>query len=567
MAKFKEKIIKKKEATAKKSDKSEKKDKQDKSEKKAGCEKLKKFRAKKEGFSIWDFCAEIVVASDEILDEAAEILQDGKEDFWNVTAGVVYTYDKLADIVAWAVWKTFVSAARRLHNARIALLKYRKELIKHGVIFLVVLIGMVALFASTTDYEYSYNGRALGIVKEQKDVLSILSLVSEELSHEYGSNISIDPETDITFKPVVSIGKEIDDPDTVLKRFTYMGDIQAQAYAITVDGELISIVESKKIAEDVLDSIKKLYVKKESSTRKYEDISFKEDVQIVEYSTTLAKISSKNAAVKKIKSGKQQESTYTVVSGDTLYGICDKLGVTFKELKAMNPKVTEDTVLHIGDKFVTQEEVPLITVVTTEISTFAEKVKYETEYKKSSSYYEGEQVVQRAGENGKAKITARLTKENGKTIEREDLKTEIIQEPVNKIVLKGTKKVPPKKGTGVLQRPVNVGVYAGYGMRWGRMHYGLDYAASTGTPIHAADGGTVVSAGWSGAYGYRITIDHGGNLKTLYAHCSAIYVSAGESVYKGQTIAAVGSTGRSTGPHCHFEVFKNGVNVNPANYV
>ena len=233
----------------------------------------------------------------------------------------------------------------------------------------------------------------------------------------------------------------------------------------------------------------------------------------------------------------------------------------------MNPNISENTVLHIGDKFVTREEVPLLTVRTVEVATFAEKVKYKTEYQKSSSYYEGEKIVQRAGSNGKAKITARLVKENGKTVSRKDLNKEIIKQPVSKIVIKGTKKVPPKKGTGQLQRPVAVGVYRGYGPRWGRWHYGLDYAASTGTPIHAADGGTVISAGWSGAYGMRIMIDHGGNIKTLYAHCSALYVSAGQQVYKGQTIAAVGSTGRSTGPHCHFEVFVNGANVNPANYV
>ena len=459
-----------------------------------------------------------------------------------------------------------------LDIALVTLLLYRILLLIRGtrafsaLIGLVVLVGMVAIYASSTDYEYSYNGRALGIVSEQRDVLEILDLISEELSHEYGSNISINADTDITFRPVISIGKEIDDADTVLKRFTYMGDIQAQAYAIVVDGELIATVESQKIAEEVLQSIKDIYAKT-GSGKKYEEVSFKEEVKIQPYDTTLAGISSKNATIKKIKSGRQQESTYEVKSGDTLYGICEKLGVTFNELMKMNPNISENTVLHIGDKFVTQEEVPLLTVRTVEVATFAEKVKYKTEYQKSSSYYEGEKIVQRAGSNGKAKITARLVKENGKTVSRKDLNKEIIKQPVSKIVIKGTKKVPPKKGTGQLQRPVAVGVYRGYGPRWGRMHYGLDYAASTGTPIHAADGGTVISAGWSGAYGMRIMIDHGGNIKTLYAHCSALYVSAGQQVYKGQTIAAVGSTGRSTGPHCHFEVFVNGANVNPANYV
>ncbi len=535
-----------------------------KPERKPQAEGQKAKRSRK--IDIWDICAAIVTATDEILDEIREILEDGLEGLWNVSAAFVVAFDKVADLISWFFWKTFVLFARRMHSARLNLLKYRREIIKHGVVIFIAIVAMVGIFASTIDYEYSYNGRALGVVKEQREVLEILDLISTELSHEYGSNITIDPETDITFKPVISLGKEIDDADTVLKRFTYMGDIQATAYAITVDGQTIAIVESKEIAEEVLQDVQSLYVSKKSS-KTYEEIGFKEDVEIVETSTTLAKISSKSATLKKIKSGRQQESTYTVKSGDSLYGICDKLGITLKELQAMNPGLEKDSLIHIGDKLTTQKEVPLLTVRTVEVSTFAEKVKYDTVYKKSGSYYKGEEIVQRAGTNGKAKITARLVKENGETVDRTDLSKEIIKEPVSKIVVKGTKAIPATKGTGQLQRPVAVGVYAGYGMRWGRMHYGLDYAASTGTPIRAADGGTVIAAGWSGAYGLRITIDHGGNIKTLYAHCSAIYVSAGDKVYKGQKIAAVGSTGRSTGAHCHFEVFVNGKNVNPANYV
>ena len=389
-------------------------------------------------------------------------------------------------------------------------------------------------------------------------------MVSEELSLEYGSNISIDPETDITFKPVISFGKEIDDADTVLKRFTYMGDIQAQAYGIIVDGERVVTVESEKIANDVLDAIKELYTKK---NKKYEYIGFVEDIKIEPYSTTLANVSSKAAAIKKIKKGGQEEVTYKVKAGDTLYGICEKLDVSLSELKKMNPKITDNMTIHIGDKFVTQQAIPLITVETVEVSVFAEPVDYKTVTKKSGSYFKGETVVVQSGKKGKARVTAKLTKRNGKTVKRKDLEVETIKEPVNKVIVKGTKPVPAKKGTGTFMRPVNAGVYAGYGMRWGRMHYGLDFSAPTGTPIYAADGGTVTFAGWSGAYGYVITIDHGANKKTLYAHCSRLFVSAGNKVYKGQHIAAVGSTGRSTGPHCHFEIFINGSNVNPAYYI
>ena len=525
---------------------------------------------------LWEWGAKIISYTDLALDKTGDFFEESWEEIMEIAgagiagaidvgAALIRWYDNSAEIVEWFVKKTAVLIMRKYHDLLIDLAQYRKIIIRDCIIVLLVGVGVVAVFASAVDYEYAYNGRTLGIVREQRDVLEILEMVSEELSLEYGSSIVIDPETDITFNPVISYGKDIDDADTVLKRFTYMGDIQAQAYGIVVDGERVATVESEKIAKDVLEAIKEIYTKGKED--KYEYVGFAEDVKIEAYNTTLANVSSKSAALKKIKSGGQQEVTYTVKAGDTLYGICDKLDVSLKELKKMNPKITETMTLHIGDKFVTQQEIPLITVETIGVSVFAEATDYKTVTKKSNNYYEGETVVIQAGKKGKVRVTARLTKQNGKTVAREDLSVETIKEPVNKVVVKGTKPVPPKKGTGTFRKPVNTGVYAGYGMRWGRMHYGLDYAAPTGTPIYAADGGTVVSAGWSGAYGYTIVIDHGANKKTLYAHCSRLFVSAGTKVYKGQHIAAVGSTGRSTGPHCHFEIFINGANVNPSYYV
>ena len=116
-------------------------------------------------------------------------------------------------------------------------------------------------------------------------------------------------------------------------------------------------------------------------------------------------------------------------------------------------------------------------------------------------------------------------------------------------------------------------VGSGYGMRTDpitgemAMHTGLDFAAPTGTPILAAAGGVVVSAEYHPMFGNAVTIDHGNHLSTLYAHASRMFVKPGDIVRRGQKIAEVGTTGRSTGPHLHFEVHVNGVPRNPARFL
>ena len=115
--------------------------------------------------------------------------------------------------------------------------------------------------------------------------------------------------------------------------------------------------------------------------------------------------------------------------------------------------------------------------------------------------------------------------------------------------------------------PVNGPVVSGFGMRWGRMHEGIDIAAALGTPIHAAASGTVIHAGWLGGYGNLVVVDHGDGLATAYAHASAILVAVGQQVSQGDTLSLVGSTGNSTGPHLHFEVRVNGSAVDPLLYL
>jgi murein DD-endopeptidase MepM/ murein hydrolase activator NlpD len=115
--------------------------------------------------------------------------------------------------------------------------------------------------------------------------------------------------------------------------------------------------------------------------------------------------------------------------------------------------------------------------------------------------------------------------------------------------------------------PVSGPVTSGFGMRWGRMHEGIDIGVGYGTPIRAAASGTVITAGWEGGYGNLIVIDHGGGLATAYGHQSGFAVGYGTQVSQGQVIGYVGCTGHCFGPHLHFEVRVNGAAVDPLGYL
>ncbi|MDP4091630.1 MAG: M23 family metallopeptidase [Bacillota bacterium] len=115
--------------------------------------------------------------------------------------------------------------------------------------------------------------------------------------------------------------------------------------------------------------------------------------------------------------------------------------------------------------------------------------------------------------------------------------------------------------------PVSGSITSKFGMRWGRMHEGIDIGASTGTDVYAAMDGEVTYSGWESGYGNLVIISHGNGFETYYGHNSKLLVKVGQTVKKGTHISEVGSTGDATGPHCHFEIRKNGTPVNPFNYI
>ena len=153
---------------------------------------------------------------------------------------------------------------------------------------------------------------------------------------------------------------------------------------------------------------------------------------------------------------------------------------------------------------------------------------------------------------------------------------------LNRRIASAQASVPPRRGDGPASRggadggvsggaagrggciwPASGSLSSGFGYRWGRLHAGVDIAAATGTPIHASVAGVVVFAGVQNGYGNVVVLDHGGGFTTVYAHQSRLGSKVGQSVGQGATIGFVGSTGRSTGPHLHFETRYGGAPRDP----
>lgn len=471
---------------------------------------------------------------------------------------VLMKYDRLKYILKYYL-------LRGIHKTIRFIEKQLAELVKHLLLFVLAAVALVTIFSYSLGFQYSYNGKVLGYVRNQDDVLRILELVSSQLSEETGSTIQIDEDSDISFKTVFVLNKEIDDTDTVLKRMTYMSDTRAEAAGIFINGAVQVICKDEGECNRTLNRIKADYQKNEDAV--YESADFVEDVEIKPVSTKLGFISSSKQAEKIIRDGGVKADTYEVKSGDTFYDITEELGISSKELKELNPGLDEEN-LYPGDKIYITREVSMLNVVTVERLKYTEKIHYKTEYRKDSDMYENEEKVVQSGENGKRVVVSRITRENGVETKRKELSSDIIKEPVTKIIVKGTKPLPKTAATGDLMMPVPGAQISSYfGWRWGRNHDGIDLAISEGTPIYAADGGTCTFADWYSGYGMYMTIDHGNGVVTHYAHCSKFYVKPGDKVYKGQAIAAVGNTGNSTGPHCHFEVYVNGALQDPMDYL
>ncbi len=207
-----------------------------------------------------------------------------------------------------------------------------------------------------------------------------------------------------------------------------------------------------------------------------------------------------------------------------------------------------------------------VSVISIVNNTSSKVIPFETKTEKDDSLYIGETVTVTKGHNGSVEICEESVYENGTLRTNRIASEKVVVEPVKQVVKVGTKY--KKVLDSGLSYPLNGTLSSPFGSRWGRMHEGIDIAVSEGTSVKAAECGTVsyVSEN-AGGYGKFIQIDHGHGVVTAYAHLSKINVKVGDTVSSDTVIALSGNTGRSTGPHLHFEIVDNGTPVDPLKYL
>ncbi len=382
-----------------------------------------------------------------------------------------------------------------------------------------------------------------------EDVLALLRacLDKYDIKREYSVELLMDPERQLTvLTPAIRLTEEVEKEET----------------AVPLSAGISAF------AEEVLADVKSSDAGFQDLTYGLTGLAYADEVEIVEAYLLPSELTPAAEALRQITLESAREEIYEVQRGDTLSEISLNLNITMEKLIANNPVLEdENSTIRVGDELI-------ITVPEPELSVLHEDLIYEeesydapVEYIDVPEWYTTQQQVIQEPSAGFRKAATIVTSRNDKAVSEEVVMEDILYEAVPKIVKRGTK-IPP-----TYIKPISGGrLSSGYGSRSAPVkgastnHKGTDWAVPVGTAVMASSGGTVTKAGWGSGYGYVVYIRHADGRETRYAHLSKVLVKAGQRVDQGQKIALSGNTGRSSGPHLHFEMRINGRAVNSLNY-
>ncbi len=369
-----------------------------------------------------------------------------------------------------------------------------------------------------------------------------------------------------------------DENDLYNDIYNAVSEIVGTNYGLYVDGELKVASTDKTVLDTILEDIKKPYENKTEGIR----AEFVEDVSVKKGMFASGMLKNEQDIRAMFETDSENPKFHVCKEGEYLSTIAKKYNMTTSQLKALNPDVKE-TQIYEGLRLNIAAPDLHLQVKTVKTISYTKAVDFSVKRVNDSSLYVGQTKVKTAGVKGKRQMTAEVTYIDGVETSRKVVKSTLIQKPVDKVILVGTKKRYSSGGgyaggnfsqgsgktSGSMTNPLP-GSYVSCGWYGYSGHRAVDLCIRGGTlgaRVVAADGGTVIFSGWSGGYGNLVKIQHSNGIVTCYAHLSTRFVQVGDKVSKGQQIGKAGSTGNSTGPHLHFEVRVGGTPVNPMNYI
>lgn len=430
-----------------------------------------------------------------------------------------------------------------------------------SAIFLISVFVLAAFWSGTGNgtWSVSFDGESVALVQEVEEVEAVLARIGAEygqLSQAERARVKLVRVSRPGDAEYVS-ARELE--RRLVGAYGFLGD----AVALSIDGQVKMYFKDRGEATAFLDKLKTSYMIESNC-----EAAIVETLELVQMTAPRAEVIDREGAWRLYKSRTKDDLEHEIKNGDTLWDIAVKYGLSVEQLLKANPGVKPDSVLALGSKLVISKQEPLLTVVTTAEITETRTIPFQVKVERDRKLPMGQRKVVEPGQPGREEVTFKVIRQNGRLVERERIAAVQVEPPKTQVEVRGAMlMVASRQGSGQLAWPVRGSISSGFGVRYGRMHTGIDITSSSGTPIAAAESGRVISAGWGGAYGRMVDIDHGGGVVTRYAHMSRIAVSVGQEVNRGELIGYVGSTGNSSGPHLHFEVIVNGSQLNPINYL